>query len=133
MLSYIEDHEVGEAHRFVEEGLGFPLPSLDGDSIAVKLFIRPEEIFTVKNAEGKDVSFYLPESVRCIDKFRNCTALVIAIGAACEKDLSYRIGDFIVIPRNEGTQFSYYGIVLHILPAKKTYAVVRSPETITKQ
>lgn len=131
MLSYIESHEAQEAQHIVAQNLGFSLPELDGDFIAVKLFIRPEEVFTVTQPDGKKVSFYLPESLRCTDKFRNCTALVIAIGVACE-NLPYRVGDFIVIPRNEGTQLNYGGVVLHFLKANKIYAVIRSPEHITR-
>lgn len=132
MLSYIEPQEAAGARRLIEESVGIPLPEMFGDFMAVKLYVRPEEIFTATTPEGKKIAFYLPESVRCFDKFRNCAALVIALGPACESP-SFRVGDFIIIPRNEGTQVNYGGTVLHLLKYDKVYGVIWSPECLTRE
>lgn len=127
MLSYIEEAEVPEVRKVLEDNLGAPLPEMFGHYIAVKLYVRPEDIFTVTRPDGTTVSLFLPETVSCYDKFRNCVALVMALGPACHA-VSFRIGDFIVIPRNEGLQLNYYGTVLHMLPCDKVYGVIRSPD-----
>ena len=126
MLSYIEESEVPEVRKLLEENLGAPLPEMFGHYMAVKLYVRPDEIFTITRPDGTTVSLVLPETVTCYDKFRNCVALVMALGPACQ-DVSFRIGDFIVIPRNEGLQLNYAGAVLHMLPCSKIYGVIRSP------
>lgn len=131
MLSYIEEHEAEEAISSIKNEIDFPLPKLDGDHIAVKIFIRPEELISGVREDGSEYKLYLPETIRAEDKYRNFCALVIAIGAACE-NCNYRIGDFLVIPRNEGTQFSYYGMVLHFISSKKIYSIIRCPTLMTK-
>lgn len=131
MLSYIEDHEVEEAKKYVAQQLGVPLPEPRHDYIVVKLFIRPEEVFTIKDASGKEITFYLPEVIRQWDKFRNCAALVISIGEGCE-GISYRVGDFIMIPRNEGSQVNYCGYTLHYIPYNKIYGVIADPEQLQR-
>lgn len=132
MLSFIEEHEAQEAKELIQKNLGFPLPDVRHDYMAVKLFIRPEDIFTVTDKDGREVKFYLPETSRCWDKFRNCGALVISMGEGCG-DASFRVGDFIVIPRNEGVQVNYYGYVLHFLKYDKIYAVIKEPDKIEKR
>lgn len=131
MLSYIEDHEIEEAKDLIKELCDIPLPELDGTTIAVKLYIRPEEIKAIKRADGTIGKIYLPESITVHDKYRNCTALVISLGAAC-KDAPFRVGDWLLIPRNEGVQFSWYGHVLHFIESNRIYGAIRSPDIIAK-
>ncbi len=131
MLSYIEEHEVQEAKDFVREVFDCPLPELDGTAIAVKLYIRPDEISTITGNDGTVSKIYLPESISCHDKYMNCTALVVAIGAACE-NLPYRVGDWLLIPRNEGTQFYWHGTVIHLIESDRIYAAVKNPQIINK-
>lgn len=131
MLSYIEEHEAEEAIACIQSELDFPLPQLDGDQIAVKIFIRPEDICSGVREDGTEYKIFLPETIRCEDKYKNFCALVVAIGAACQ-NCNYRVGDFLVIPRNEGTQLSYHGMVLQFIPSQKIYSIIRSPTLMTK-
>jgi hypothetical protein len=126
MLSFIEAHEAEEGKAFVEQQMGFSVPPLYKDFIAVKLFIRDEDIFTFADEQGKEV-----KTVSCYEKFHSCVALVVGMGKGCEEP-AYRVGDFIMIPRNEGQQVNCRGYVLHFLKYNKVYAIVDKPEEIER-
>jgi hypothetical protein len=135
---YVEAHEEQEAKALIWENLGFEPPEALGDHMIVKLYVRPEEISTIKTNDGREVKLFLPDMVRANDKFRNAVALVIAMGPACYgPDMHCRIGDFVMIPRNEGTQFSYKGWTLHFLKYKKyggptVYCRIKNPQNIAR-
>lgn len=135
MLSYIEDNEIEEAKAFIAKQFDFELPYLLHDNVLVKLYIRPEEISTVLTSDGRAVTLYWPEYVRAEDKFKSCAALVVDISTSFLKrkiKLNYRIGDFLLIPRNEGVQINYCGHIFHILDGKRIFSILQDPSSIKR-
>lgn len=146
-LSFIEDTEVETANKFIEEHLGFEPPRTTGWHMAVKLYVREKDVHQIKDDEGnpilgsngKPIYIELPESVRAHDKYRSCTALVVSQGPDCYKDERYKeagpwckVGDWVVIPRNEGTQINYRGIPMQIIPEDRVLAIIEDPTYVTR-
>lgn len=139
LTSLIEDHEEQEAKDLIEAQIGFS-PSIPfSKKIAVKIYVRPDEISTFTTDEGKEISLYLPETVSVYDKFRNCTALVISVSKDSYTDEKYqesgpycKVGDWIMIPRNVGDQVNYRGMPVQIIPEDAIYCVIEDPEHIER-
>jgi len=139
LTSLIEDHEEDEAKKFIVEHLGFDPIKAFHKRIAVKIYLRPEEISTFETDEGKTVSLYLPPVISAMDKFRNCVALVIFVSPACYQGDEFKesgpyckVGDWIVIPRNVGTQINYRGVPVQLIPEDALYCVIEDPTHIEK-
>lgn len=140
MYSFIDDNEEKEAKEFIQKHLGFLPPRVAGYYMAVKIYLRPEEITTVVDeVTGEKKSIYLPETVTANDKYRSCTALVVAMGNECYKGKRFRnsgpwckVGDWVAIPRNEGTQLNYRGIPMQFIPDDRILCVVEDPAYITR-
>lgn len=137
--SLIEDFEEEDAKKLIEESLGFP--SMEGFSkkLVVKIYTRPEEISTIKTEDGKTISLYLPSIVYASDKYRNCVALVINVAKDCYTDEEFKesgpyckVGDWIIMPRNAGTQVNYRGVPVQIIPEKCPWAVIACPTHIER-
>ena len=129
-LSYIESPEREDARRLIESSLGVDLPELWGDTLAVKLFVREEDLFRTTDIHGKDITVILPESVRCHDASRHHAALVIAVGPACPDD-GVQVGDFVLIPRHEGVEVLWQDTVIRILSSSTLYGVIQNPRQVT--
>lgn len=139
LTSYIEDFEEEEAKDCIVNQLGFSPMDSFSKQIVVKIYVRPEEISTFKTDEGKVVSLYLPPTISAMDKFRNCTALVIDVAKDCylgdkfkESGPYCKVGDWVVIPRNVGTQINYRGIPVQIVPGDSIYCVIEDPTHIER-
>lgn len=137
-LSYILPEEVEEAKVMISELLGFPPPPQPGNLMAVKIFVRDEDI-VVTTIEGKKVSICIPAEVSIRDAFRSCVALVLSQGPDCYKSKRYektgpwcRVGDWICMPRNEGTQECYRNIPIQIIEEDKLYFPLESPQHVHK-
>lgn len=137
--SLIEEHEIEEAKGFISEQLGFPTPAALGDKLIVKIYLRPEEISTFTTDDGRTISIYAPPQLLAKDRFRNCTALVIAVGDDCYKHPRYaksgpycRVGDWIVIPRNVGIQMNYRGVPVQVIPEWALFCVIEEPTHIQR-
>lgn len=137
-FSYILPHEVDEAKKIVEDTLGFPPPPMYGNSMAVKIYVRDEDI-VVTTVDGKQVSICIPDTISVNDQFRSCTALVLSQGPECYKSERFketgpwcRVGDFICMPRNEGQQMNYRGVALQIIEDDMLYHPVESPTHVYK-
>jgi co-chaperonin GroES (HSP10) len=146
-LSFIQSNEEQEAKDFIEKHLGFPPPRMAGYHMAVKIYIREEDVHQVKDEEGKPVIgsngkpiyIALPDSTRVNDKFRNCTALVVSMGPEAYKGERFKesgpwckVGDWVVIPRNEGVQVNYRGIPMQFIPDDRVLAIVEDPTYVTR-
>ena len=227
-LSYILEKEEKEATDFIKEHLGFNPPRMTGYHMAVKIYIRSEEIKEITTEDGETKSIYLPDMVTSQDKWRNCTALVVSQGPECYRtgrfeakkgfmdcstfleaqrtsefiskssfcpefykdkpvellaalqlglELGYtpfesiyrikikedgsivlvdendvdikmknvigffdksrikpwcKVGDWIVIPRNEGTQVNYRGIPMQFIPDDRVLAIIEDPTHVTR-
>lgn len=132
-LSYIEENEIKEAKDIIKNSFNFELPELIKEDILVKIYVRPEEIKTIIDDNGNEVKLYWPDNVRADDKFRSCAALVLAISPKINPaELSYRVGDFLSIPRNEGIQINYKDNIFHVLNARKTFSILKEPEYLER-
>ncbi len=140
-LSYIEVHEEQEAKDFIKSHLGFEPIRPAGYHLLVKLYIRPE---TYEGSSGIAIS----NSTRANDKWVSCTALVLAIGPDAYKGARFeksgpwcKVGDWVMIPRNEGIQFNDHGsvekygeqgIAMQLIPDDRIVAVVDDPARISR-
>ena len=136
--SYILPEEIDEAKKFVKEKLGFEPPKVPGNLMAVKVFVRDEDI-CITTVDGKEIRIVVPETVSTADVFRSCVALVLAQGPDCYSGDEYkecgpycRVGDWIWIPRNEGLQENYCGVPMQFIEDNKMYGVLESPHHLYK-
>lgn len=156
--SRILPEELEEAKAYINEQMGFDAPTMAGYYMAVKIYIRPSEMMPFRTESGEVKALYMPEEYRAQDKYRSCVALVVAQGPECYKGPRFqeswlrrnlrkvfnrfmdpvskypwcKVGDWIVIPRNEGTQLNYKGIPMQFLPDDRVLAIVDDPTDITR-
>ena len=145
--SYIEDHEVAEAEKVIAEEFaaltGKPgLPRPVGPWLAIKIYIRPEELKTITNDQGEKVTLYLPDASRASDKWTNCVGLVVGMGPAAYTGKNSdgsdrfpegawcRVGDFVVFPRYEGQVFMWRGVAMMLIYDDKVQMVVSDPTEV---
>lgn len=146
-LSCIEPHEEQEAKDFVEKNLGFPAPRASGFWMYVKIHYDQKDIHEAKNddgspkldPEGNPIVFYLPETANPHEKYKSCTALVVSQGPDAYKGDRFKesgpwckVGDWIVIPPNEGFYLVYRKIPMRIIPDDKCLGVVEDPSYVTR-
>lgn len=137
--SFIEQHEEEDAKKFIKEQLGYEPPKPCGYYMLVKLYIREEEIKTIVDEHGKEIKLYLPDTARHEDRYRSVCALVLAMGPDCYKGERFRetgpwckVGDWVVIPRNEGTQIVYNEHPVHLIPDDRILMVIPEPAVVRK-
>lgn len=149
ITSYIEDHEIAEANSLIEESFGFKLPRMCGNNMLVKLYVRDEDCIELKGKDGnplKDslgriIKVSIPDYISTSEKYKTCTALVLAQGPDCYKGDEYefsgdacRVGDFIVFARNEclGTQIFYRGVSMQVISDRAVYQVIKTPKDVLR-
>jgi co-chaperonin GroES (HSP10) len=141
-MSNIEPHEEELAQQFIDEqfiemtGQPFDMRPA-GYLVAVKIYIRPEELKTIKKEDGTEVTLYLPDTVRAEDKYSSVSALVCAVGPEAYQGEKFersgpwcKVGDWILIPRYESTMVSYRGVAVALLPDDRVMAVISGPEDV---
>lgn len=141
-MSNIEPHEEELARQFIDEqfiemtGQSFDMRPA-GYLVAVKIYIRPEELKTIKKEDGTEVTLYLPDTVRAEDKYSSVSALVCAVGPEAYQGEKFersgpwcKVGDWILIPRYESTMVSYRGVAVALLPDDRVMAVITGPEDV---
>ena len=141
-MSNIEPHEEELAKQFIDEqfvemtGQPFDMRPA-GYLVAVKIYIRPEELKTIKKEDGTEVTLYLPDTVRAEDKYSSVSALVCAVGPEAYQGEKFersgpwcKVGDWILIPRYESTMVSYRGVAMALLPDDRVMAVITGPEDV---
>jgi hypothetical protein len=158
-LSFIEDYEVEKAKKLIEEHLGFEAPRVTGPFMAVKIYVRSNELKSFIDPVTKEKkTFVLPDSSRVNDKFTNCVALVLSQGPECYKGKRFeenwairflriffnrwmpaktkmpwsRVGDWVVIPRHEGIQVNYRGIPMQYIYDDRVMGIVEDPEHVKR-
>ena len=141
-MSNIEPHEEALAKQFIDEqfvemtGQPFDMRPA-GYLVAVKIYIRPEELKTIKKEDGTEVTLYLPDTVRAEDKYSSVSALVCAVGPEAYQGEKFersgpwcKVGDWILIPRYESTMVSYRGVAVALLPDDRVMAVISGPDDV---
>ena len=141
-MSNIEAHEEEEAKALIDqhfvEMTGRPFDMRPaGYLVAVKIYVRPEELKTIKQDDGTEVTLYLPDTVRAEDKYSSVSALVCAVGPEAYQGEKFersgpwcKVGDWILIPRYESTMVSYRGVAMALLPDDRVMAVIAGPEDV---
>lgn len=134
-LSMISSEEEQTAKDLIENLLGFPAPTVCGYRLAVKLHIKDERA----NKDDPTSKIVLPQSHLMDEMYRTVTGLVIAIGpdAYCGDRFSNsgpwcKVGDWVVIARNEGVQVQYRGVAMHYINDDRILGVVEDPDHVTK-
>ena len=105
--------------------------------MALKIYVRAEELKTIKRDDGTEATIYLPDIVRAEDKFQSCAALVCAMGPEAYQGDKYKdsgpwckVGDWVMIPRYEATALSYRGVAMALLPDDRILAVIADPTDV---
>jgi co-chaperonin GroES (HSP10) len=141
-LSYIEPHEAKEVDELIIKELGFEPPRPCGYQILVKIYTRPEDYHTIQREDGTTVSILLSNIYTSNDKWSSCVGLVMKLGPDAYKTGHFkrnssnmvwcRPGDFVIIPRHEGTLITYKDIPFMILPDDRILAVVQDPQDVRR-
>ena len=141
-MSNIEAHEEEEAKALIDqhfvEMTGQPFDMRPaGYLVAVKIYVSPEELKTITQEDGTEVTLYLPDTVRAEDKYSSVSALVCAVGPEAYQGEKFersgpwcKVGDWILIPRYESTMVSYRGVAMALLPDDRVMAVIKGPEDV---
>ena len=142
-MSNIEPHEEEMAKDLINqhfiEMTGQPFDMRPaGYLVAVKIYVRPEELKTITQDDGTEVTLYLPDTVRAEDKYSSVSSLVCAVGPEAYQGEKFersgpwcKVGDWILIPRYESTMVSYRGVAMALLPDDRVMAVVTGPEDVS--
>ena len=141
-LSYIEPNEEAEARELIlthfEKMTGKrEIPRVCGYMIALKLFIRPEWVSKVKRNDGTEGKILLSDEARADDKYQSISGLVIATGPDAYRDPEKypfgpwcKVGDWVVLPRQEGFFFHFNGVAMCILPDDRILSVISDPMSV---
>lgn len=141
-MSNIEPHEEELAKSLINdhfvEMTGRPFDMRPaGYLVAVKIYVRPEELKTITQEDGTQVTLYLPDTVRAEDKYSSVSALVCAVGPEAYQGEKFersgpwcKVGDWVLIPRYESTMVSYRGVAMALLPDDRVMAVITGPEDV---
>lgn len=129
-LSYITPEERSQARHYVEEHLGFSVPPLKGKDLAVKLWVQEEDVILGVNPEGKEIRLSIPQTVRCDEQRHGCVGLVVGRGKECDAD-GVQVGDFVLMPRYEGTACQIKGVPVRLISSQHLYGVLQDPACIT--
>lgn len=136
----IEEREKSEAKILSEGHLNFLPPRVCGYYLAVKLYIGNETLSEVTNSIGEKIKIINPEVALDANKWRSCTGLVLAVGPDAYRGKRFeersgpwaKVGDWVVFPRHEGTQFNYRGIPMYFVPDDRLFAIVDDPSYVTR-
>lgn len=147
-MSYIEPFEEIAAKALIDnlfrELTGKPFGFRPGGyQIAVKIFIRPEELKEITRDDGSKVTLYRPLSMTEGDRFQSVAALVCAVGPQAFTGENAKgndrfpegpwckVGDWVVIPRYESFQMTYRGVALAVLADDKIVGVIEDPMDVS--
>jgi len=141
-LSNIEDYEEAAAKDLINQqfesitGRKFDMKPA-GYQIALKIYVRPEELKIIKGDDGVERTLYLPDTVRAEDKYSSVSALVCALGPEAYQGEKFersgpwcKPGDWVLIPRYECTAVSFRGVAMALLPDDRILAVIDGPEDV---
>lgn len=150
-LPFVLPHEIADAKKAIDDEFmrltGKPFDFRPaGYMVAVKIWIRPDELITTTIKEGPDrgkkATIWLPPSMQKEDKYQSVAALVCALGPQAYKgenrDGTARFPEgpwctpasFVLIPRYESFLFTFRGVAMALIPDDKIMGVIESPEDV---
>lgn len=142
--SFIEKREEEEAKLIIEKYLNFPPPRACGYHLVIKLYLGTDEFvrnstIETTNSVGEKIRILKPDTVKDMEKWRSCTGLVVGMGPDSYTGKRFensgpwcKVGDWVVFPRHEGTQFNYRGLPMYFLPDDRVYSVIEDPNYVTR-
>lgn len=148
VLSFIEPFEEKTAKALIDQqfkeltGKAFEFRPA-GYMIAVKIYIRPDEIKEIKRDDGTVAKLYRPIVSMENDRYQSVAALVCAVGPHAytgnNADGTPRYpsgpwckpGDWVVIPRYESFLMTYRGVAMAILPDDRVVGVIQDPQDVS--
>lgn len=148
-LSFIEPHERLDARAMIDK-LWREISGSDdrvraaGFMVLGKSFIRPEEVKKVIDKDGIEKTIYMPQISATDDKWISGSMLVMDMGPQAYKgknaDGSDRfpeknwceIGDWVIVPPNEGYRITYRGVAMHMVADDKILGVISDPAQLTR-
>ena len=141
-LSFIEPYEEQVAKELIDQsftqmtGKKFDMRPA-GYLVALKIYVRPEELKTITRDDGTTATIYLPDVVRAEDKYQSCAALVCGMGPEAYQGDKFKdsgpwckVGDWVMIPRYEATALSFRGVAMALLPDDRILAVIADPTDV---
>lgn len=158
-LSFIEKYEEEDAKRQVKEYLTFDPPRQVGFYMAVAVYVpHKDKKFYLNPVSGKRSCIIAPDSYGAHEKFTNCVGLVIDKGPECHTGWRFeehwlrsflriffnkwmkpnkkvpwcKVGDWIIFPRNQGTQINYRGVAVQLIKDEDMYSVIEDPRYVTR-
>jgi len=143
-LSFIEPHEEQTAIDLIDEqfvqltGKKFSTSAKPcGYMAVVKIYVRPEELKEITDANGKKQTLYLPDSARAEDKFQSCQGLVIAVGPSAHRKadgtpryyggVPYKVGDWVTFPRADIIRLDFRGVPVGVMTDDRALMVIEDP------
>src|SRR5688572_20023733 len=89
-FGYVDPHEEAEAKRIIDEQLtkefGGPFTvRVCGFFIALKIYVRPEELKAGVREDGSTYSLWIPQKAQQGDKYQAASALVLGVGPQAYK------------------------------------------------
>ena len=132
-----------EARKTIIGELGF-LPDEDiissaGPRIIVKLYMGDDDNFIIKR-DGTKSSLLKPTTRENHDLFTTCVGLVVAMNRCCYQDERFRLsgpycrlGEWAIIPRNEGVLMYLKGEPVHIFYDDRVVGTVKDPKNIRRE
>lgn len=145
VLSFIEPHEENEAQALVDAEFtkltgkpytGKPLNYF----VTVKIHTRSEDLKIVDMPDGSKKTIFAPTQFLQNDKYESVAALVVAVGPVAFRNRDtgelyagapwFKVGDWVHIPRTEGSPFSYRGVPMVTIADDRVYQVVEDPKDI---
>lgn len=143
-LPMVEAHELAAARNLIDtlfiELCGKTFSSeyrAAGYFVAVRLFVRDDEIMEGKREDGTSYKILRPQASTDEDKYQATTGLVCDVGPWAYKDPQRypegpwcRVGDFVHVPRHEAIPFSLNGVAMGLVADDRILGVVRDPSSV---
>lgn len=142
-FSYIEPNEEEIAKQFIEARLGFPPPRVTGYHIALMIYTREtlsardDKANPIIGTDGKPFKLIAPSELKEVDKFKKTVGLVLSVGCDAYRGKRFedsgpwcKVGDWVVIPRNEGNLSMYRGIPVVFIADDRVLCTVEDPEHV---
>ena len=145
-LPFVEEDEVETAQNLIDQqfieltGHTFGLRPA-GYYIAVKIFVRPDELSVIDMPDGSKKTLWVAPVIQKQDAMESCSALVIAIGPGCFKNRetgapwadgpTCRVGDWVAIPRASTWLTNYRGVAIGVLTDDKIIGTVDDPSALS--